>query len=183
MMNAILKNKKGFGMLEIAVSISVIMISVIPIVNLLSSSLKQESDIEERLTAVFLAQEGMEIIRKMRDDDNNFPLTAAPVNGDKVIVLNATTTKNDCKNSSIGNGFMLADKSTAKMQVFTKNNKGYIQCETEAAMDQSNQWHNSGFQRYVSISYPAAGIMQVIVKVERGGQELYSLTSYLNDVQ
>ncbi|MFA6096463.1 MAG: hypothetical protein WC788_02440 [Candidatus Paceibacterota bacterium] len=183
MIGKIIKNKKGFGLLEIAVSISVIMISVIPIVNILTSSLRDEIDIEARLNAVYLAQDGMEIMRKIRDDDANFPLTDALLEGDKVIVVINSSNYGQCKNAKITDGFELKDKTAQSMQVLTKEINGYIQCEYDTEITSSGEWHNSGFQRYVNISYPAVGVMKATVKVERGGKELYSLTSYLNDLR
>jgi len=184
MIGRIIKNEKGFGLLEIAVSISVIMISVIPIVNMLTSSMRDEIDIEAKLNAVYLAQDGIEIIRKIRDDDANFPLSDALVAGDKVIVVINSNNQGLCKNAKITDGFKLVDKTTDnRIHVLTKDSAGYIQCEYDTELTQPGDWHSSGFQRYVNISYPSAGVMKATVKVERGGKELYSLTSYLNDLR
>lgn len=182
MLSEYIKNNKGFGLLEIAISISLIAISVIPIVNMLSTSLKEEAKMEQRLTAIYLAQEGMEVIRKIRDDDVNWP-PAGMTGGDKVIVSDQSQSFGQCKNTDVTDGFKLLNKTTNRMQVLTKANSGYIQCEYDSAMVEANEWHNSGFQRYVNITDLGGGVMQIIVKVERNGQIMYSLTSYLNDLR
>lgn len=172
----ILKNKKGFGLLEIAVSISVIMISVIPIVNLLSQSLKEEKDVEDNLVAIYLAQEAMEIVREIRDD--NWPVISA---GSWAIVDKTTTS---CSLIRIENGFKLVAANALKSsRVLNKANEGYLQCDNSGG----GPWKDTGFRRTIDITKEdQAGnnnqdYAKVVVSVQKNGAEIYKLTSYLNN--
>ena len=66
-MNFIFKNKKGFTIIELVISIFILSIAVIGIFNALSIITILTSDSADRLTATYLAQEGMEIARNIRD--------------------------------------------------------------------------------------------------------------------
>jgi len=175
-MKGIFKNKKGFGLLEIAVSISVIMISVIPIVNLLSLSLKEEKDVEDSLVAIYMAQEAMEIVREIRDDD-----WSAISAGSWAVVDKATT---NCNTIRIEHGFKLVAANASKSsRVLHKGNEGYLQCDNSGG----GGWKDTGFRRTVDITKEdQAGnnnqdYAKVVVSVQKGGAELYKLTSYLNN--
>lgn len=176
MIKKILKNKKGFGLLEIAVSISVVTISIIPLVNLLSSSLRAGRIVEERLTAVYLAQEGAEIIRKIRDDG-----WADLLDGNMAIVSKET----NCNLVDIIDGFKLVSTSSFanSKQVLSKNNNGYVQCQTPGG-----SWKDTGFTRVIDISHvdyagnADSNYAKIAVTVSKGGTVLYSLTSYLNNL-
>ena len=79
----ILKNLKrksgaGFTIIELIISIFILSIAVVGIFSAFSIIVVLTSDTSNRLTAVYLAQEGMEIVRNIRDADwlnMNFCLT------------------------------------------------------------------------------------------------------------
>jgi len=59
--------KNGFTIIEITISIFVLSIAIIGIFNVLSIMVILTSDAADRLVATYLAQEGMEIVRNIRD--------------------------------------------------------------------------------------------------------------------
>ncbi len=61
------KEKKGFTLVELLVTIFVIMIGLIAAYKVASYPLSQISISMNRLTAAYLAQEGIEIVRNIRD--------------------------------------------------------------------------------------------------------------------
>ena len=61
------KLNKGFTIVEVAVSIFVLSIAIIGVFSAFSLVAVLTSDVEERFIAVYLAQEGVEIIRNIRD--------------------------------------------------------------------------------------------------------------------
>lgn len=63
------KYNKGFSLIEVIVSIGIISIGIIPILNLFNSALRNEMDNKNRLIALYLAEENIEIIRQLRDND------------------------------------------------------------------------------------------------------------------
>ena len=72
--------KNGFTIIEITISIFVLSIAIIGIFNVLSIMVILTSDAADRLVATYLAQEGMEIVRNIRDT-NWLTMDAYPDSG------------------------------------------------------------------------------------------------------
>lgn len=181
---AFLKDNRGFGLLEIVVSISIILVSVMPIITFLGSVVADEIKAQDKLKAIYFAEEGVEMLRKIRDDDGNIPLSDAPVDGDRVIALKNTNNDNKCRGATIESqdGIELISKTADSEHILTRSGEGYIQCENGETSGVGLQWKKSGFQRYVNISYPQAGVIKAIVYVKKNGTLLYSLMSYLYEI-
>ncbi len=62
--------KKGFSLLEVIVSITVFLAAMIGVIGLLSFNIVNAALLRNRLIAANLAQEGIEVVRNIRD--NNF---------------------------------------------------------------------------------------------------------------
>lgn len=62
-------SQKGFTLVELVISIFVLVVGVIGVYNALSVAIIYTGDISSRLTAAYLAQEGIEIIRNIRDNN------------------------------------------------------------------------------------------------------------------
>ena len=79
-----MKNQNGFTIIELVISIFILSIAIIGIFNAFSMMVVLTSNTEDRLTAAYLAQEGMEVIRNIRDsnwlnaDANTNPDTIVP---------------------------------------------------------------------------------------------------------
>jgi prepilin-type N-terminal cleavage/methylation domain-containing protein len=63
------KNSKGFTFLEVIVAIFIISIGVVGVVKFMPSIISENSINYSRLTAAYLAQEGIEIARNIRDSN------------------------------------------------------------------------------------------------------------------
>jgi prepilin-type N-terminal cleavage/methylation domain-containing protein len=61
------KNKKGFTLVETLVALAIFSISIIGMMTVLSSGLSDSLSAKKKLTATFLAQEGIEYMRNIRD--------------------------------------------------------------------------------------------------------------------
>ena len=59
--------KRGFTMIEVIIAISVIIVGVTAAFSLINKGLSLTIDFSDKLTAVYLAQEGIEIVRNIRD--------------------------------------------------------------------------------------------------------------------
>lgn len=68
-MRAATHNKKGFSLLEVLVAIFVLVIGVVGAMNLINYSLSSVAVGKSRIIAVELAQEGLEIVRNIRDSN------------------------------------------------------------------------------------------------------------------
>jgi len=66
-MEKLFKNNGGFTIIEIVISMFIIAIAIVGIFTALSIVVILTSDSADRLTATYLAQEGMEIVRNIRD--------------------------------------------------------------------------------------------------------------------
>jgi prepilin-type N-terminal cleavage/methylation domain-containing protein len=62
-------NKKGFTLLEMIIAVTVILIGLIPIMSLMYNSSFGVRLSLSRLQAAYLAQEGLEIVRNIRDSN------------------------------------------------------------------------------------------------------------------
>ncbi|RMD59368.1 prepilin-type N-terminal cleavage/methylation domain-containing protein [Candidatus Parcubacteria bacterium] len=60
---------KGFSLIEVAVAISIIMLSLIPLVTLAHQNISTQKVSLKYLTASMLAQEGLELVRNVRDEN------------------------------------------------------------------------------------------------------------------
>lgn len=67
--------RKGFSFMEVMMAVFLIVVGVLASVTLLSGGLRESLDSRSQLTAVLLAQEGVELVRNIRD--NNWIATAA----------------------------------------------------------------------------------------------------------
>ncbi len=63
------KNQKGFSLLEVAIAVSIITIGFIGVSSLSNQSLQVEQTNRNTIIASMLAQEGLEIVRNIRDEN------------------------------------------------------------------------------------------------------------------
>jgi|SRR3989338_1498623 len=61
------ENQKGFSLLEMIAAVMILTIGVSAIAGLINSTISSSRGIEERIIATYLAQEGVEVIRNIRD--------------------------------------------------------------------------------------------------------------------
>ncbi len=64
------QDRRGFSLVEVLVALAVAMIGIVAAFDLVNRSLSQSNSAAMRLTAAYLAKEGVEITRNIRD--NNF---------------------------------------------------------------------------------------------------------------
>ena len=63
------RRKKGFTLLEVIIAVFVTTIGLIGVVNVINQVIIRTEVLSKRLTAVYLAQEGIEIVRNIRDEN------------------------------------------------------------------------------------------------------------------
>lgn len=67
-----MKNQKGFSLLEIIVAIFFVGVILVPLVSVITFTLGANKYANHRLIAANLAQEGIEIVRNIRDSETNW---------------------------------------------------------------------------------------------------------------
>lgn len=95
-----LKNsfKKGFTLVEALVALSILIVGIISGFILVTKALYNVTIIQDRLTASFLAQEGIELVRQIRDTNYLKKLKGETNNwddglntGDNIVIVNTNT--------------------------------------------------------------------------------------------
>jgi len=69
MIQNIIQNKNGFTLVEALVALSILIVGIISGFILVTKALYDVTIIQDRLTASFLAQEGIEFVRQIRDSN------------------------------------------------------------------------------------------------------------------
>ncbi len=87
-----LNNQKGFTLVETLVSLVILTVALIPILNLSTSAARVSATVQDNLVASGLAQEGIEVIRAVRDTNwfNNRAFDFGLSNGDYRVEWNST---------------------------------------------------------------------------------------------
>ncbi|MDD5145536.1 MAG: prepilin-type N-terminal cleavage/methylation domain-containing protein [Candidatus Pacebacteria bacterium] len=67
MLSKKLKSKRGFSLLEVIISVFIVAVGIVGITNIIPQIITTTKINTSRLTAAYLAQEGIEIVRAVRD--------------------------------------------------------------------------------------------------------------------
>jgi prepilin-type N-terminal cleavage/methylation domain-containing protein len=116
--------KKGFTLIELVISIFILSVAVIGVFSAFSVMVILTSDTADRLTAAYLAQEGMEIVRNIRDTNwlniNAGVLDATWVDG---LTSSGGNYSIDCSDTSVG---CKADYTYSSMVPYAANDYLYL---------------------------------------------------------
>ena len=111
--------KKGFTIIELVITIFILSFGVIGVFSAFSIITILTSDSADRLTATYLAQEGMEIIRNIRDK-NWLDMDATPCT-DKPCAINWLSNKLDGCLSGCGVDYKSTGAGTASAGTYLNN--------------------------------------------------------------
>lgn len=62
-----IKNEKGFSFVEVMISVFILLVGIVTVLGLMASVLKNSIDAKDQEIAGFLAQEGVELVKNVRD--------------------------------------------------------------------------------------------------------------------
>jgi type II secretory pathway pseudopilin PulG len=174
----------GFSLLEVIFSIGIITVGVISILTLFNYNLKAEINNKNKLIAIYLAQESIEVVRQQRDniwfggdadflDENEFS------DGECIVFLKDT--------DIINKGWKIETPSAATYKKVYINNGYYVQKNNNAP----GGWQETGFERYLTIENNSGGggvngcdinsCARIISHVSFNGTEIVTVTAYLYD--
>ncbi|MFA6190363.1 MAG: prepilin-type N-terminal cleavage/methylation domain-containing protein [Candidatus Staskawiczbacteria bacterium] len=147
-----MNKQKGFTIIELAISIFILSIAVIGIFNALSIVIILTSDASDRLTATYLAQEGMEIVRNIRDTNwlNMDSADASNELGSSYSWVDGLTLEGynypvDCKQDNVK---CKADYTSTKLSSATRND--YLRLDTNGFYSETVGTETK-FQRRITV--------------------------------
>ncbi len=190
--------KNGFSFIELLLSISIISIGLVGVAGLVVYNLSFSKLSSERLIATNLAQEGIEVVRNIRDSNwlegNSFDSNISP--GLSIPIFTGPGIQKNNDPSDV-NKWELANIGGAdwKKQVYYDNeirtlinlkNQFHGQSKfQEVSSNFPDYWEKTLFTRWIEISYPSFDEIKVISIVEwtdrSGNQNTITLEEHLYD--
>lgn len=165
--------KRGFTLLEIMVVLFVISLGMVGVLSLIIQNIQAQSYNKNNLIAYQLAQEGVELIRKVRDSNwkQSLPYNTNLADGQYYMdyLDNVPTLCNP------------NDHEQAEKLVLKQDENGFYFNES---LTSTGVTTSSGFSRLITIRNIDAKSLQVTVKVswkEKGRDSSYILDTYLYD--
>lgn len=115
------KNYSGFSFIEGILAVFIISTGMIAVLSLMSGSLRESMDSRDQIVAVFLSQEGAELVRNLRDNNwageiETFSSTNFPANNDLDCSINSDSNAIDVSPSDY-NIVGMSNKFQRKIQV------------------------------------------------------------------
>jgi type II secretory pathway pseudopilin PulG len=167
--------KSGFSLMETVVSIGIITVGIVSILSLFAYNMENEIRSKNKLIAVYLAQEQIEIIRQIRD--NNWfagrSWTSGIPEGEVIISLN---NQNDVRK-----GWKVVSISGDGYKGVYDDNNLYIQHDSNL----SSTYNYTGFDRWATISLEygsdpdASSYFEVVSHVSHSGIQDVEMTTRL----
>lgn len=149
--------KKSFSMLEAILSVAIVSIGLVGALSLLSKSTKESMDSRDQVIAGMLAQEGVEIVRNIRDNNwaNNSPI-------DSFSGLN---------NGSYSCDYKIDCASSVTYQLYLMDRSGNLFYERNSSGTATK------FFRRITISTPAANFREIESMVMWDGTSTFQTES------
>ena len=183
------KSFRGFTLVETLVALSIFSLSIVALVTVSSGGLNNTLYAKNRLTATYLAQEGVELVRAMRDSDNLASSTGSGWGTFTASSITACTTNYSGVNAGCnisplaygGNLTAYACNSTANSDNCTL----YIDPITGYYGDPSvNVGHPSIFRREIHVDAIGSADVHVTVTVywqQGSGTQSVTVSDYLSN--
>ncbi|MCK5085237.1 prepilin-type N-terminal cleavage/methylation domain-containing protein [Candidatus Parcubacteria bacterium] len=148
----------GFSLVEVIIAIGIITVGIVSVINLLSFNLKNEIKNKNKMIAIYLAQEGIEVVRQIRD--NNFFvgsdwLTGIDDNKETPIITDSEP-DGDIDQTDLLNGWSLSGISGIKKRIYFHNTKKYY-VQSDVDLSGSTDYIDTGFTRVLSIKKGTGG--------------------------
>lgn len=131
--NAGKKYKNGFGLLEAVVGISIISISIMSLMGVFQISHRAVSESIRKTQAAFLAEEGIEAIKTMRDSGWDDNIASASIGTGYYLEFNGTAWKSTTANHYIDGIF---ERKFILESVYRDSNDDIVQPGGSGVVDQ-----------------------------------------------
>jgi len=153
------KENSGFTLLEVLTSVFVLVITSLTIFSLLSASIFSLSSLKDRFVAFYLAQEGIEIVKNIRD--SNFLQGASWLSG-------------------IGTGDKQGDYSSTSLSPYSDT---YLK-QNSSGFFQYGSGSDTKFKRKINVTQIYANRVRVTVEVswmEKGRPQSFTLVEEITN--
>lgn len=141
------KNNKAFTLVEALVALSILIIGVISGFVLVTKALYDVSVIQDRLTASFLAQEGIELVRQIRDTNYLKQLNGKSVNWDDGL--------------KDGTYIISTDISSKKVVLTPLNGIQYLKYDDNTGLYNYTTGKETTFERTINIKHVSSDEIRV----------------------
>ena len=152
------KNEKGFGLLEAVIGISIALIILLSIGQITVLSIKASEEKTQRIKALNLAKEGIEIVRVIRDDGWTSNIASL----------------------SFGTSYYIATSSN--QWILTQVNPGLIEGKFTRTIVVDNVSRDSNDDIVISGGVNDAGTKKVTSSVAWGGSKNIQLVTYITNI-
>ncbi len=174
----------GFSLLEVIFSIAIITTGIVSVLTLFNYNLKAEINNKNKLIAIYLAQESIEIARQQRDNiwfggTAGF-LSETEFSDGEVIVF-------PDQQDNIRKGWKIRAPENVFYKKVYMSNGYYLQKNANAP----DGWEETGFERYLEIDNSSDGSVangcdivscaRIISHVSFNGTEIVAVAAYLYD--
>lgn len=181
-----LKQKKirenGFSLMEIIFAIGIITVGLVSILSLFIYNIKVGINNKNKLVAIYLANESIEVVRQQRDNNwfiNNDWMFGID-EGNRIICL---TDEND-----IRKGWEIKEDNMSRRKIFLDNDL-FVQSRNPPLAS----WEKTGFERYITITYgdgnsgdlvatgcfDSTDCVEITSHVSFNGTQIVEITTYL----
>ncbi len=156
--------EKGFSLIEVIVAVGIVSFAFVGIMAIFASNIRVEIANRDRITASYLAQEGVEVIRQIRD---NSWREGKAYDADIPTGENQTLSLNDPDNLTRG-WEVSASGALNKQKIYLTDAGTYIQTKNESYVATHPSLRETTFRRVVKIEKDLADATRMIVTVYYG---------------
>ena len=161
------ETSRGFTLLEVLVAVTIFATALAALLSMVGAGISQVSVSKNKLTANYLAQEGIELVRYQRD----YAVQNNPTSGWATFM--STIATNACNISSaptarcgiselspLGQALLACQQGTTQCQLFQNTNGAY---DFQANMHGTLNWQPTVFTRYVYFENPTNNAGNAII--------------------
>lgn len=174
--------KNGFSLIEVVFAIGIITVGLISILSLFVHNVRTEINSKNKLIAIYLANESIEIVRQTRDNNwfNNRDWMFQVSEGDVIVGLVDKT--------DIRKGWEIETSNVNRKKVYLSNSS-YVQYKTSPVA--ADGWVETNFERHLTINENSGGAiagclgvtdcMEITSHIFLNGTQIVEVTAYLYD--
>ncbi|MEA2098068.1 MAG: prepilin-type N-terminal cleavage/methylation domain-containing protein [Patescibacteria group bacterium] len=176
--------KNGFSLIEIIFAIGIITVGLVSVLSLFVYNIKIGINNKNKLIAIYLANESVEIVRQQRDNNwfTNKDWMSGIKKEDVVVCL--------IDNDDIRKGWQIKKDNTNRRKIFLDNN---LFVQSKNSPHACSSWKETDFERYITITdgdgnsedsiatgcFNSEDCIEITSHVSFKGEQIVEITTYL----